>query len=78
MQRVFITGASSGIGAGLARHYPRPRATLGLDEARMEFERRFIRAALARAGGRRGTAALQLGVSRQGLAKLIKRLGIVP
>ncbi len=54
------------------------RATLGLDEARMEFERRFIRAALARAGGRRGTAALQLGVSRQGLAKLIKRLGIVP
>ncbi len=51
-------------------------AARGLDEARVEFERRFVRAALARAGGRRGLAAGQLGVSRQGLAKLIKRLGI--
>ena len=30
MQRVFITGASSGLGAGLARHYGKPGATLGL------------------------------------------------
>jgi short-subunit dehydrogenase len=30
VQRVFITGASSGIGAGLARHYARPGAVLGL------------------------------------------------
>jgi short-subunit dehydrogenase len=30
MQRVFITGASSGLGAGLARHYAKPGATLGL------------------------------------------------
>jgi short-subunit dehydrogenase len=30
VQRVFITGASSGIGEGLARHYARPGATLGL------------------------------------------------
>ena len=30
MQRVFITGASSGLGAGLARHYAVPGATLGL------------------------------------------------
>jgi len=28
--RVFITGASSGIGAGLARHYRQPGTTLGL------------------------------------------------
>jgi DNA-binding NtrC family response regulator len=50
--------------------------TVGFDEARLDFERRFIRAALARAGGRRSTAAAQLGVSRQGLSKIIKRLGI--
>jgi transcriptional regulator with PAS, ATPase and Fis domain len=49
----------------------------GFDEAKLDFERRFIRAALARAGGRRTTAAAQLGMSRQGLAKIIKRLGIV-
>jgi transcriptional regulator with PAS, ATPase and Fis domain len=48
----------------------------GFDEARVEFERRFVRAALARAGGRRSAAAAQLGVSRQGLAKIMKRLGI--
>jgi transcriptional regulator with PAS, ATPase and Fis domain len=48
----------------------------GIDEARDEFERRFVRAALAQAGGRRTRAAAQLGVTRQGLAKIIKRLGI--
>jgi DNA-binding NtrC family response regulator len=53
------------------------RGAHGLDEARLEFERRYVRAALARAGGRKGAAAEQLRVSRQGLAKLIKRLGIV-
>ena len=50
--------------------------TGGFDEARLDFERRFVRAALARAGGRKSTAAAQLGVSRQGLAKILKRLGI--
>ena len=48
----------------------------GIDEARLDFERRFVRAALARAGGRRSAAAAQIGVSRQGLAKIIKRLGL--
>jgi two-component system, NtrC family, response regulator HydG len=52
------------------------RAIHGFDEARLDFERRFVRAALARAGGRRSVAAHQLGVSRQGLAKIIKRLRI--
>jgi DNA-binding NtrC family response regulator len=51
-----------------------PGATL--EDARRAFETRFVRAALARAGGRRGPAARELGVSRQGLAKLMARLDI--
>jgi transcriptional regulator with PAS, ATPase and Fis domain len=51
-------------------------ASLRLEEARHHFETRFVRAALARAGGHRGRAAADLGVTRQGLAKLIDRLGI--
>lgn len=47
-----------------------------LDAARRQFEERYVRAALARAGGRAGAAAKELGVSRQGLVKLMKRLGI--
>ena len=47
-----------------------------LHEARMSFERRYVSGALARAGGRRGKAALELGVTRQGLAKLLKRLAL--
>jgi DNA-binding NtrC family response regulator len=40
------------------------------------FDTRFVRAALARAGGHRGRAAAELGVTRQGLAKLMDRLGV--
>ena len=47
-----------------------------LDEARRTFEHRFVRAALVRTGGHRGRAAAQLGVTRQGLTKLMTRLGI--
>ena len=47
-----------------------------LDEARRAFETRFVRAALVRAGGHRGRAAAELGVTRQGLAKLMGRLGV--
>lgn len=47
-----------------------------LQEARAAFERRFVSGALARSGGRRGKAALELGVTRQGLAKLLKRLDL--
>ena len=47
-----------------------------LDEARRVFERRFVRAALARAGGHRARAAAALGISRQGLAKLMARLDL--
>jgi DNA-binding NtrC family response regulator len=47
-----------------------------LDEARRTFELSFVRAALVRTGGHRGRAAAELGVTRQGLTKLISRLGI--
>jgi DNA-binding NtrC family response regulator/tetratricopeptide (TPR) repeat protein len=47
-----------------------------LDEARRTFEERFVRAALVRSGGHRGRAAIELGVTRQGLTKLMTRLGI--
>src|SRR5262249_59386828 len=47
-----------------------------LDAARRTFEERFVRAALVRSGGHRGRAAAELGITRQGLAKLMTRLGI--
>jgi len=53
-----------------------PAESWRLDEARRLFEERFIRAALVRSGGRRARAAVELGVSRQGLTKLMSRLGI--
>jgi DNA-binding NtrC family response regulator len=47
-----------------------------LDQARRMFEEQFVRAALVRSGGRRARAAAELGVTRQGLTKLLARLGI--
>jgi DNA-binding NtrC family response regulator len=47
-----------------------------LDEARRTFEDRFVRAALVRNGGQRVRTAAELGVTRQGLTKLMARLGI--
>jgi transcriptional regulator with GAF, ATPase, and Fis domain len=47
-----------------------------LDLARFHFEQRFVRAALARTAGHRAHTAAALGLSRQGLAKLMQRLGI--
>ncbi|HUK35087.1 MAG TPA: sigma-54 dependent transcriptional regulator [Vicinamibacterales bacterium] len=47
-----------------------------LDRARRVFDENFVRAALVRCGGRRSQAAAELGVTRQGLAKLMQRLGI--
>jgi transcriptional regulator with PAS, ATPase and Fis domain len=49
-----------------------------LAEARAQFERRFVEGALARAGGSRTRAARDLGLSRQGLLKLMARLGLGP
>ena len=47
---------------------------LTLVAARREFARRYVRAAMQRAGGRISLAARELGLSRQGLAKLLKRV----
>jgi DNA-binding NtrC family response regulator len=47
-----------------------------LADARLQFERRFVEVALARAGGSRTRAARELGLSRQGLLKLLARLGL--
>jgi DNA-binding NtrC family response regulator len=53
-----------------------PLSTGTFEAAREDFERRFVRATLARTGGHRARTAQALGVSRQGLAKMLKRLGI--
>ena len=47
-----------------------------LDHARRVFDANFVRAALVRCGGRRSFAAQELGLTRQGLAKLMARLGM--
>jgi DNA-binding NtrC family response regulator len=47
-----------------------------LQAARRTFEEGFVRATLVRVGGHRGRAAAELGVTRQGLARLMSRLGI--
>jgi DNA-binding NtrC family response regulator len=49
---------------------------MGFYEARVDFDRRYLRATLARAGGSRKIAAAQLGLSRQGFTKMLRRLGI--
>ena len=53
-----------------------PNKSWRLVEARRTFEAGFVRAALVRSGGHRGRAAEELGVTRQGLTKLMGRLGI--
>ena len=60
--------------AAIRRAAEERRPTLA--EARRAFDRAFVHEALARAGGRRSQAARELGLSRQGLAKLIVRLGL--
>jgi transcriptional regulator with AAA-type ATPase domain len=54
---------------------PAPQS-MHLAEARHAFERRHLELALARAGGRRAQAARDLGLSRQGLLKLMARRGL--
>jgi transcriptional regulator with GAF, ATPase, and Fis domain len=53
-----------------------PATSCRLDVARRTFEERFVRAALVRTGGHRAHAAEELGLTRQGLTKLMFRLGI--
>jgi len=53
-----------------------PIRTTRLAAARDQFERRFVEAALARAGNNRAQAARALGLSRQGLLKVMERLHV--
>ena len=69
-----IVSASS-MPAAMARAM-KPVTGETLERARFRFEERFVRAALARTAGHRGQTATALGVSRQGLAKLMHRLQI--
>jgi DNA-binding NtrC family response regulator len=78
---MMVAGPARGVIGphGLPAHITRTAAMttrLTLAEARRAFEERYVRAALARAGGRSVAAARELGVSRQGLRKLTARLGL--
>ena len=53
-----------------------PASPYNFLEARAEFERRFLNQALARWNYNRGKTAEEIGLSRQGLFKLIKKHGI--
>ena len=59
--------------AAAAHQEPAP---LRLDAMRREWERQAVMAALARTAGHRGRAARELGLSRQGLLKLMVRVGV--
>jgi DNA-binding NtrC family response regulator len=61
--------------AAIRRAAEERRPTLA--EARRAFDRAFVHEALTRAGGRRSIAARELDLSRQGLAKLVERLGLL-
>jgi transcriptional regulator with PAS, ATPase and Fis domain len=65
--------AASALPSAVARA-AQPLPHESLDDARLRFEQRFVRAALARAAGHKGRTAAALGLSRQGLAKLLQRL----
>jgi len=78
---VMVAGPTRGtIGpAALPSHIGRAAAwgsLTTLAEARRAFEARYVKAALARANGNSGAAARDLGVSRQGLSKLLARLDL--
>jgi transcriptional regulator with PAS, ATPase and Fis domain len=57
---------------------PREDPPARLDALRRECEHRAVVAALARTAGHRGRAARELGLSRQGLLKLMARVGVHP
>jgi len=78
---VMVAGPARGVigPQALPGHITRATAVAtraSLAQARQEFEARFVRAALARAGGSVMLAARELGISRQGLTKLTARLGL--
>jgi transcriptional regulator with PAS, ATPase and Fis domain len=84
LQNVMSALAVAAPARGVVRPHLLPAAIAGgavapparLGDARIDFERRFVQAALARAGGSRTRAARDLGVSRQGLLKILTRIGL--
>jgi DNA-binding NtrC family response regulator len=64
--------------AALPSHLARASAPVAttFEAAREDFERRFVKAALASASGHRVRAARSMGITRQGLAKMLRRLGL--
>jgi transcriptional regulator with PAS, ATPase and Fis domain len=82
LQNVMAALAVAAPARGLVRPALLPAAIAGaapvaatrLADARAHFERRAIESALARAGGSRTRAARELGLSRQGLLKMMSRL----
>ncbi len=84
LQNVMSALAVAAPGYGQVRASLLPQVVTGapvipatrLADARLEFERRFIEIALARAAGKRARAARDLGLSRQGLLKMMARLGV--
>jgi two-component system response regulator HydG len=63
--RAHLSGAPAAASMGVS-----------LEDLRRQCERRAVACALARHGGRRAPAARELGLSRQGLSKAIRRLGL--
>jgi two-component system, NtrC family, response regulator HydG len=84
LQNVIAALAVEAPARGLVRAGVLPAVVTGatavtsgrLADARAQWERRFVEVALARAGGSRAQAARELGLSRQGLLKLLTRLGM--
>jgi DNA-binding NtrC family response regulator len=70
--RLVAQSLASSLGAAAAA----PAAALSLDAARRQCERQCIADALARHGGRRSDTARELGLTRQGLAKALRRVGL--
>ncbi len=67
---------SDSLFAGQDAPLPASLATLTLQEAQRDLERRMIRHVLGRYEGNRSRSARALGLSRQGLLKKLKRLGM--
>jgi DNA-binding NtrC family response regulator len=69
----------------LSEHIAHPEATamttslpsLDMEDNIAQLERALIGRALARAGGRRASAARLLGISRNGLTMKMARLGLI-
>jgi transcriptional regulator with PAS, ATPase and Fis domain len=84
LQNVVSALAVAAPARGQVRAHLLPAAITGaatisssrLADARTQFERRVIESALARHTGNRSRAARELGLSRQGLLKMMRRLGL--